>query len=155
MDEKFVIQDREQIRIESNLGSPSPPTDFEHVDTSRSGRSKKSSRSRFSSSSRRLQGQPASWPDPCKYEARTLYILTLQNPIRQGLIFAIENPLWDRIVLLIILINTVSLIARDPYDVEQFQPESKVRTAWEVLSTVSVILHFRVYRTFVFEKEPG
>jgi hypothetical protein len=152
MDKKFVKQDQEKFGIESNMGSPShgPRTDFERVDTSRSGRSKKSSRSRLSSSSRRFQGQPASWPDPCKYEARTLYILTLQNPIRQGLIFAIENPLWDRIVLLIILINTVSLIARDPYDVEQFQPESKVRTAWEVLSTVSVILHFRLYRTFCF-----
>eukprot|EP00291_Cryptomonas_curvata_P015392 CAMPEP_0172151160 /NCGR_PEP_ID=MMETSP1050-20130122/65_1 /TAXON_ID=233186 /ORGANISM="Cryptomonas curvata, Strain CCAP979/52" /LENGTH=445 /DNA_ID=CAMNT_0012819215 /DNA_START=59 /DNA_END=1393 /DNA_ORIENTATION=- len=135
MDEKVVLSE-DAARSKIGSRSPSPLTELDRADTSRSGRSRRSTRSQFSSSSRRIKGQPAPWPDPYKYEARSLFCLTLQNPIRQGLIFAIENPWWDRIVLVIILINTVSLIARDPYDVEQFQPESKLRTAWEILSTI-------------------
>lgn len=107
---------------------------FERADTSRSGRSRKSTRSQ---GSRRSKGQgPPSWPDPNKYDRRSLCCLTLQNPIRQGLIFAIENPWWDRTVLVVILINTVTLIARDPYDIPDFKPVSVIRNVWDTMSMV-------------------
>jgi hypothetical protein len=154
MDEKVVSDDASRKIYDSGSRSSIPPTDVGPAITARSGQSKRSTNSRFSSSSRRIKGQPASWPDPYKYEARSLFCLTLQNPIRKCLIFAIENRWWDRIVLGIILINTVSLIARDPYDVEQFQPESKLRTAWETMSTVSILTLPLLCMVLIFQKSP-
>jgi hypothetical protein len=81
------------------------------------------------------------WPSPSKYNRRSLLILTLQNPVRRAFIAAIEWPWWDRIVLFVIVVNTISLLFRDPYDIPAFLPESRMRIIWDTLSTV--VLFFR------------
>jgi hypothetical protein len=78
------------------------------------------------------------WPSPLKYNRRSLQILTLQNPIRRAFIAAIEWPWWDRTVLFVILVNTISLLCRDPYDIPAFFPDSPTRIVWDTLSTVII-----------------
>jgi hypothetical protein len=66
-------------------------------------------------------------------------MLTLQNPVRRAFIAAIEWPWWDRVVLFVILVNTVSLLFRDPYDIPAFVPESRMRIVWDTMSLVIVL----------------
>jgi len=39
------------------------------------------------------------WPDPRKYQATSLYVFTLKNPLRRLVIASIESKWWDRTVL--------------------------------------------------------
>mmetsp|Transcript_31531 Transcript_31531/g.76314 ORF Transcript_31531/g.76314 Transcript_31531/m.76314 type:complete len:1933 (-) Transcript_31531:88-5886(-) len=72
------------------------------------------------------------WPDPSKYNARSLGFLTLQNPVRKAIIGAIEWPWWDRTVLFLILLNTVQLgFFYDPFDVAPLRPDSTKRDILE------------------------
>lgn len=65
--------------------------------------------------------KPRPWPDDRKYNPRSLFLFTLQNPIRQTAIRCIEWPGWDRKVIIIIMINTVCLAMYDPFDVESMR----------------------------------
>ena len=78
------------------------------------------------------------WPDPEKYNHRSLMLFTLQNPIRRAIIAAIEYPWWDRTVLLVISFNACALLSHDPYDVPQLLPTSSRRNVLHVLSQVQL-----------------
>ena len=83
-----------------------------------------SSRSTRSGSSHRRKHRSSidalpSWPDPDKYDPRSLFCFRLQNPIRKAVIACIEYPVkpggsgmswWDKTVLVVILLNTVTLM---------------------------------------------
>jgi hypothetical protein len=71
------------------------------------------------------------WPDPSKYNHRSLFTLTLKNPVRRFLIASIEWKWWDRTVLLLILLNTLQLgFIYNPFDVDALRPDSSVRDLW-------------------------
>jgi hypothetical protein len=84
-------------------------------------------------------GGPRPWPDPNKYNERSFFLFTLNNPFRRTLIACIEWPWWDRTVLFVILINTVVLAMNDPYDIPQLFPISEKRTVLEFLSKVGAL----------------
>ena len=67
---------------------------------------------------RRLEEQkaPRPWPDDRVYNPRSLFLLTLQNPIRQTAIKMIEWKWWDTKVITIIMLNTVTLAMYDCFD---------------------------------------
>ncbi|KAJ1474353.1 Ion transport protein-domain-containing protein, partial [Baffinella frigidus] len=69
--------------------------------------------------------------DPRKYNARSVYLFTLNNPTRKLLIRGLENPWWDRIVLSLIFLNTVQLLITDPLDVPAMRPVSQQREIME------------------------
>ena len=75
--------------------------------------------------------QEEMWPDPTKYNHRSLFLLTLKNPARRFLIASIEWKWWDRTVLLLILLNTLQLgFIYNPFDVDALRPDSSVRDLW-------------------------
>ena len=80
--------------------------------------------------------EPQEFPDPHRYNARSLYLFTLQNPIRRALIRAIEWKWWDRIVLLLIFLNTVQLAAFLPFDVPALNPDPEFRDAMDIVGKV-------------------
>ena len=45
-------------------------------------------------------------------------------------------PAWDSMVMFVIVFNTATLFARDPYDIPLFRPVSPVRDAMDTLSKV-------------------
>lgn len=96
----------------------------------------KSSRSRPGSKHGKAQRQ--TWPSPDKYNQRSLLVFSLDNPIRKFFIAAIEWPWWDRTVLLVILVNTLTLLLEDPYDIPELKYDSPFRTAMGLLSTVLI-----------------
>ena len=55
-------------------------------------------------------------PDEGKYNHRSLFLFTLQNPIRQMLIRWIEWRFWDTKVICIIMLNTLTLAMFDCFD---------------------------------------
>lgn len=59
-------------------------------------------------------GVEEEWPDPLKYNASTEFRQSLHNPMRRFAIRCIEWPMWDKCVLLLILINTIQLSLYDP-----------------------------------------
>ena len=56
------------------------------------------------------------WPDERKYNPRSLFLFTLQNPVRQMVIKWIEWKHWDSKVIGIIMLNTVTLAMFDCFD---------------------------------------
>ena len=56
---------------------------------------------------------PRPWPDGRKYNHRSLFLFTLQNPFRQTLIKWIEWKYWDTKVICVILLNTLTLAMYD------------------------------------------
>lgn len=81
--------------------------------------------------------QEESWPDPTKYNQRSLFILSLKNPLRRFLIASIEWKWWDRTVLLLILLNTLQLgFIYNPFDVDALRPDSTVRDLWSNVGMV-------------------
>jgi hypothetical protein len=56
------------------------------------------------------------WPDEGKYNKRSLFLFTLQSPIRQMLIRWIEWRFWDTKVIGIIMLNTLTLAMFDCFD---------------------------------------
>ncbi len=67
---------------------------------------------------RRLEEQkaPRSWPDDRVYNARSLFLFTLQSRIRQTAIRMIEWKWWDTKVITIIMLNTITLAMYDCFD---------------------------------------
>jgi hypothetical protein len=86
-----------------------------------------------------------SWPNPRKYNHRSLLLFSLKSPFRRALIAAIEWPWWDRIVLVVIMINSGLLAYYQPYDVPALRPNDTERKALEYVSKVnhSVALIFQ------------
>ena len=92
--------------------------------------SRKSTASKFSSSlsalsqKRRKQKESLAnvWPDPHKYNPRSLYMFTLDSKVRRLLIRGIEWKWWDRTVLFLILLNTIQLAMYEPYDNPTLRP---------------------------------
>jgi hypothetical protein len=58
---------------------------------------------------RELARLQRAWPDPRKYNPRSLYTLRLDNFVRKGAIACIENKWWDRVVLSLIMLNTIQV----------------------------------------------
>jgi hypothetical protein len=99
-------------------------------------RSQASGRSTASSVLRKRQlnkaaeaNAPRPWPDDREYNPRAFFLFTLQHPIRQTAIRCIEwgkKPGsrfgWDKKVLIMILLNTITLAMMDPFDVEEMRP---------------------------------
>jgi hypothetical protein len=56
------------------------------------------------------------WPDERKYNPRSLFLFTLQNPVRRIVIKWIEWKHWDSKVIGIIMLNTVTLAMFDCFD---------------------------------------
>lgn len=103
----------------------------------KSGRSRQSVASARAKRRARLSAEMIhSWPDAMIYNPRSLYCLRLRNPIRMICIACIEWKWWDRIVLFLILLNTVQLGIFDPFDVEQFRPSADRREVFEWIGKV-------------------
>jgi hypothetical protein len=86
------------------------------------------------------------WPNPHKYEAKSLACLTLRNPLRQLCIRGVEWVRWDQGVLALIILNTIQLMMYDPFDVVANLPTSQMTTgkAWpplgrDVLATIGLV----------------
>jgi hypothetical protein len=97
----------------------------------------------------RRHQMPKSWPDPNKYNPRSLGFLHLDNSLRKLCILGIEWKWWDRIVLGVILLNTIQLAIYDPFDIEDFRPVSPRREALDYLSKVSAAVCSTVKSHFV------
>ncbi|KAJ1482877.1 hypothetical protein T484DRAFT_2627850 [Baffinella frigidus] len=80
--------------------------------------------------------EPQEFPDPHRYNARSLYCFKLQNPLRKFLIRAIEWKWWDRTVLILIFLNTLQLALYDPFDVEALNPDPEYRDAMTAVGAV-------------------
>ena len=76
------------------------------------------------------------WPDPRKYNARSLMLFTLDNRARRAAIASIEWRWWDRGVLVLIFLNTVQLALFDPFDIPALQPHSPQRDAMRTVGVV-------------------
>ena len=76
------------------------------------------------------------WPDPRRWEASSLYIFSLNNPIRKFAIFLCEKGRVDAVLLLAILASTTAMALSDPFDIPERKPESQVRDALELSSLV-------------------
>ena len=64
-------------------------------------------------------------------------MLHLNNPFRKAIIWAIEMKWWDRVVLLLILLNTIQLgLLYDPFDVDGLRPISTQRDALALVGMV-------------------
>lgn len=61
---------------------------------------------------RELARLQRAWPDPRKYNPRSLYTFRLENVVRKGAIACIENKWWDRVVLSLIMLNTIQVTLR-------------------------------------------
>lgn len=105
--------------------------------------SRKSSRASYlkyhESHDRRSHEEPQEfkWPDPTKYNPRSLGFFSLQNPLRKFLIGAIEWRWWDRTVLMLILLNTLQLgFIYNPFDVPALRPDATERDLWTKIGMV-------------------
>jgi hypothetical protein len=68
------------------------------------------------------ENAPRPWPDDRKYNPRSLFLFTLQNPIRRAAIHAIEwRGFWDKKVLVIIMLNTATLAMFDCFDLDSMR----------------------------------
>ena len=137
----------ESLQVDQDITVPKVPTDdppatpkarLEKLHSRLGGASFRpaASGSRHSSGSRQKRAQRVqnSWPHPEKYNYRSLYLFTLNNPFRKALIAAIEWRWWDRIVLIVIFLNTIILALYDPYDIVQLRPVSVKRNAFDWIS---------------------
>jgi hypothetical protein len=86
--------------------------------------------------------EPHGFPDPRRYNERSLFLFQLQNPLRKLLIRAIEWPWWDRGVLALIFLNTLQLAAFNPFDVPELNPDPELRNAMEAVGAVFTWLFF-------------
>jgi hypothetical protein len=84
----------------------------------------------------RREAMSTSWPDPRKYNERSLGYFLLDHPLRRGCIWCIEWKWWDRIVLGVIFLNTIQLAIYDPFDVPDLRPSPQRRDGLDVLSKV-------------------
>jgi len=91
------------------------------------------------------------WPDDEKYQARSLFLFTLQSPARQTMIRWVEWKWWDRIVLMIILLNTIQLLFIDPLDNEKTRPNGpQQRNALEVIGQIFSVIFLLEFAAKVF-----
>ncbi len=97
--------------------------------------------------------EPDRWPNPRKYNKRSLLLFRLESPFRKALIAAIEWPWWDRIVLFVILINSCMLAYNQPYDIPELRPNDTERNALALVSQVNPILsdltHTHIHTSFI------
>ena len=56
------------------------------------------------------------WPDPSKYQRRSLFLFGFQSRVRRACIALHENPLWHPTCILCILANLVLLSMTDPLE---------------------------------------
>ncbi len=100
----------------------------------------RSSASQYSASRRRKLRllQEFSWPDPLLYNHRSLYCMSLKNPLRRFCIACIEWKWWDRIVIFVILLNTVQLALYEPFDVPMYRPNAVRRDAFDLVGKVAL-----------------
>ena len=76
------------------------------------------------------------WPDPRRWEPTSLFIFSLQNPIRKGAIVLCEHGRLDAGVLVAILASTGTMALSDPFDTMERQGVSEVREALALCSLV-------------------
>jgi hypothetical protein len=122
----------DEVPNKSRPSSAHSKANSEHEGSVRSGISS----SRQSKKGLRKEEEVHSWPDPRKYNPRSLLLFSLQNPFRRAFIAAIEWPWWDRIVLGVIMINSGLLAYYQPYDVPELRPDETERRALEYVSKV-------------------
>ena len=60
--------------------------------------------------------------DVRRYAERSLLCMTVNHPVRRGLLRWIEWESWDRMILLLIIINTICLGLYDPFDTPLAHP---------------------------------
>ena len=87
------------------------------------------------------------WPSVHDYEALSLGVFTLRNPLRKFCIACIEWPWWDKGVLLLIVVNTIQLMMFDPFDTSANIEPAQVftRKAWpplgrDLLAQIGLVL---------------
>eukprot|EP00960_Hanusia_phi_P034619 751196-Hanusia_phi.AAC.1 len=106
--------------------------------------SHRSTSSKFSSSlsalsqkrRRQREYQAHVWPDPHKYNPRSLYMFTLDNKFRRLLIRGIEWKWWDRTVLFLIFLNTIQLALYEPFDNATLRPGFHKRDVLDICGKV-------------------
>jgi hypothetical protein len=81
----------------------------------------------------------AGWPNPHKYNSRSLYLFDLKHPVRRLAIAGIEYRfrgvnVWETTVLALILLNTLQLAMYDPFDIPALKPVSPFRDGMDVLA---------------------
>ena len=120
----------ESLLTEANLGKHCSSGSRPGTSGGRSVKSGTSRSSKTSLSERRrrkkelallAENAPRPWPDPDVYELRSLFCMTLRNPIRRAAIAAIEWPkrgssFWDKKVLFVIGLNTITMAMYDCFD---------------------------------------
>lgn len=105
----------------------------------RSGRSLRNSH-RAHMEKKKMMMEPL-WPDPMKYNPRSLFLMKLTNPLRRMCIRGIEWPWWDRVVLLLIFLNTLQLgFLYDPFDTKEFRPDPALRNTFNLVGQVFSVL---------------
>jgi len=81
------------------------------------------------------------WPDPMIYNPRSLFLMTLSNPVRRLCIKGIEWPWWDRIVLFLIFLNTLQLgFLYDPFDTHEYRPDPTLRNTFNLVGQIFSLL---------------
>jgi hypothetical protein len=60
--------------------------------------------------------------DVRRYAERSLLCMTVNHPVRRVLLRWIEWESWDRMILLLIIINTICLGLYDPFDTPLAHP---------------------------------
>lgn len=84
------------------------------------------------------------WPDPLLYNPRSLFLMTLRNPLRRLCIWGIQSKWWDRTVLFLIFLNTLQLgFLYDPFDTPEYNPATQARDNFMLMGQVARAPHPR------------
>ena len=118
--DSMEVESSESVQSEARRNSTEV---FSRCSSGKSGKSGKSGNSSEGKKALRLAEKAAEearlaslWPDERKYNPRSLFLFTLQNPVRQIVINWIEWKYWDSKVIVIIMLNTVTLAMFDCFD---------------------------------------
>jgi hypothetical protein len=76
----------------------------------------------------------AVWPDPDTYTRTSLFIFSRQLKVRRLAIFISESYVFDKFILLCIMMSSVLLVIVDPLDNPSMRPHSPLRDSVDIAS---------------------
>jgi len=80
------------------------------------------------------------WPDPDRYTRTSLFVFRRDTQVRRLAIFVSESDIWDKFILVCIMVSSILLIVVDPLDAPHLRPLSPFRDRVELASSCLTVL---------------